>query len=108
MKVQKLNQRQARQALYLSRFNFNLKYIPGVRVRKANRLSKRQDLEVGIENNNENQKLIKEKWIREMIEVVVERPDMMLVEKIKRAREKDEKMVSITNFIQLVSQQLVN
>ena len=83
----------------MSRFNFNLKYIPGVRVRKANRLSKRQDLEVGIENNNENQKLIKEKWIREMIEVVVERPDMMLVEKIKRAREKDEKMVSITNFI---------
>ena len=97
MKVQKLNQRQARQALYLSRFNFNLKYIPGVRVRKANRLSKRQDLKVGIENNNENQKLIKEKQTREMIEVVVERPDMMLVEKIKRTREKDEKIVSITN-----------
>jgi len=76
-----------------------LKYIPGVRVRKANRLSKRQDLKVGIENNNENQKLIKEKWTREMIEVVVERPDMMLVEKIKRTREKDEKIVSITNFI---------
>jgi len=76
-----------------------LKYIPGVRVRKANRLSKRPDLKVGIENNNENQKLIKEKWIREMIEVVVERPDMMLVEKIKRAREKDEKIASITNFI---------
>jgi len=32
-----------------------------------------------------------------MIEVVVERPDMMLVEKIKRTREKDEKIVSITN-----------
>jgi len=52
-----------------------------------------------LKNNNERQKLIKEKWIREIIEVVVERPDMMLVEKIKRAREKDEKMASVINFI---------
>ena len=39
---------------------------------------------MGIENNNENQKLIKEEWIREMVEVVVEGPEIMLVEKIKR------------------------
>jgi len=50
---------------------------------------------VGVENNNENQKLIKKKWVREMIEVVVERLKTMLMEKIKRAREKDKEVVKV-------------
>ena len=60
MKIQKLNWRQTRQALYLSRFDFTLKYILGVRIKKTDRLSRRLDLKVGMENNNKNQKLIKE------------------------------------------------
>ena len=60
MKVQKLNQRQARQALYLSRFDFTLKHMPRVRIRKADGLSRRLDLKMEVENNNKNQKLIKE------------------------------------------------
>ena len=40
---QKLNYRQARWALYLSRFNFGLKHIPGKSIGKANRLSRRPD-----------------------------------------------------------------
>ena len=47
--------------LYLSRFDFTLKYIPGVRIGKVDRLSRRPDLKVRAENDNENQKLIKEK-----------------------------------------------
>ena len=43
----------------MSRFDFTLKYIPGVRMGKANGLSKRPDLKVGVKNDNENQKLIK-------------------------------------------------
>jgi len=43
MKVQKLNQRQARWALYLSRFNFILKHVPEARMGKANGLSRRSD-----------------------------------------------------------------
>ena len=35
MKAQKLNQRQARWALYLSRFNFTLKHIPESKMGKA-------------------------------------------------------------------------
>jgi len=69
--------------------------VLGVRMGKVNGLSRRPDLKVGIENNNENQKLIKEEWIRGMIEVVVEGLEMMLVEKIKRAREKDEEVVKV-------------
>jgi len=60
-----------------------------VRIEKVNRLSKKPDLKVEIENNNENQKLIKEEWIRKIIEVVVKKSEIILVEKITRAREKE-------------------
>jgi len=43
MKVQKLNRRQARWALYLSRFNFTLKHILGSKMGKADSLSRRPD-----------------------------------------------------------------
>ena len=43
MKAQKLNQRQARWVLYLSRFNFMLKHIPGTKMGKTDRLSRRLD-----------------------------------------------------------------
>jgi len=43
VKVQKLNQRQARWALYLSRFDFRLKYVLGSKMGKANSLSRRPD-----------------------------------------------------------------
>ena len=43
MKVQKLNQRQARWALYLSRFNFTLKHVLESKMGKADSLSRRLD-----------------------------------------------------------------
>jgi len=43
MKVQKLNQRQAQWALYLSRFDFTLKHVPGTRMGKADKLSRKLD-----------------------------------------------------------------
>jgi len=61
MKVQKLNRRQARWALYLSRFDFMLKHIPESRMGKADSLSRRPDWEVGVERNNEGETLVKSK-----------------------------------------------
>ena len=61
MKAQKLNRRQARWALYLSRFNFTLKHILGSKMGKADSLSRRPDLEVGVERNNEDEMLVKSK-----------------------------------------------
>ena len=84
MKTQKLNRRQAYQVLYLLRFNSTLEHVSDIKIGK-----------VGTENNNENQKLIKEEWIRGIIEVVVEGPEMMLVEKRKRTKEKDKEVVKI-------------
>jgi len=39
---------------------------------------------MGIENNNENQKLIKEEWIREMMEVVIKESEKVIKEKTKK------------------------
>ena len=43
IKVQKLNRRQARWVLYLSRFDFVLKHVPGTKIGKADSLSRRPD-----------------------------------------------------------------
>jgi len=59
MKVQKLNRRQARWALYLSRFDFTLKHVLGSKMRKADSLSRRPDWEVGVERDNEDEILVK-------------------------------------------------
>jgi len=62
---------------------------------KADRLSRRVDWKVGTDKDNENQVFIKDNWIRSMYEVVVEGPKVELVEKIKKARDKDENVVRI-------------
>ena len=86
MKAQKLNRRQARWALYLSQFNFTLKHVPGSKMGKVDRLSRRADWKVGVDKDNENQVFIKDNWIYNMYEVLVEGPKVELVEKIKKAR----------------------
>jgi len=43
MKVQKLNKRQVTWALYLSIFDFTLKYILGSKIEKTDSLSRRLD-----------------------------------------------------------------
>jgi len=84
MKAQKLNQRQARWTLYLSRFDFILKHVPGTRMGKADGLSRRPDWKVGVDRDNENQVVIKDNWIRKLQEVVIEGPEVDIIEKIKK------------------------
>jgi len=63
MKAQKLNQRQARWALYLSRFYFALKHVAGKSMGQADSLSRRVDWAEGIERDNKNQVMLKNKWL---------------------------------------------
>ena len=69
---------------------------------KIDRLSKRLDWKVGVEKNK-NQTLIKEQWIHNLsevvIEVVIEGPEVDIVEKIKIARSKNDKLVKIVEEI---------
>ena len=95
MKVQKLNRRQARWTLYLSRFNFMLKHVPGTRIGKADGLSRRLDWNVCVEKDNEDWILIKDSWIRNLQEVVIEEPEVELLEKIKKVRSKDKDVVRV-------------
>ena len=95
MKAQKLNRRQARWALYLSWFDFTLKHVVGSKMGKANGLSRRADWKVGVDKDNENQVLIKNNWICNMYEVIVEGPEVEMLEKIKKARSKDEDIVRV-------------
>jgi len=95
MKAQKLNQRQARWALYLSRFDFMLKYVLGTKIGKADGLSRKLDWKVGVEKDNEDQVLIKDNWICNLQEVVIEGPEVKLLKKIKKARSKNEDVVRV-------------
>jgi len=91
MSSQKLNYRQARWALYLSRFNFILKHVPGKSMGKVDSLSRRPDWQVGVDKDNEDRVLIKKKWLRRAEETLVEEDN--LKEKIREAQGKDEQVV---------------
>jgi len=88
MKAQKLNRRQARWALYLSQFDFTLKHMAGIKMGKAG-------WKIVVDRDNNNQIFIKDNWIHSMYEVVVEGPEVDLLEKIKKARSKDEDIIRV-------------
>jgi len=73
-----------------------LKYVPETKIGKADRLSRKLDYKLEIENDN-NQTLIKEQWIHSLAEI--EGPEVDIVEKIKKARSKDEKIVRVVKEI---------
>ena len=95
MKAQKLNQRQAHQALYLSRFDFTLKHVLDTKIGKTDRLSRRPDRKVGVEKDNDNQVFIKDCQLCSLQKVVIEEPEIDIVEKIKKARSKDKEVVRV-------------
>ena len=107
MRVQKLNWRQARWALYLSRFDFTLKHVPGTRIGKADGLSRRSDWKVGVDKDNENQIIIKDNWLHRLEEVIIEGPEIEIIEKIKKARSKDKKVVRIVEEIKKAGVKLI-
>ena len=66
---------------------------------KADSLSRRPDWKVGAEKDNENQVFIKDYWIHNLSEVVIEGPEVDILEKIKKARGKDEEVVRVVEEI---------
>ena len=97
MSSQKLNYRQARWALYLSKFDFTLKYVPGKSIGKADRLNRRPDWQKGVENNNKDKVLIKSEQIRREKQQVEETQmeEESLRGRIRKVQEKDEKVVKV-------------
>ena len=96
MKAQKLNQRQARWSLYLSRFDFALKHVAGKSMGRADSLSRRVDWAEGVERDNENQVMLKKEWLEvRAMERLVEGPEEEIVKRIKEARDKDEEVIKV-------------
>ena len=62
---------------------------------KADGLSKRLDWKIDVERNNEDQVFIKDNWVHDLQEVVIEGLEVELLEKIKKARSKDEDIVRV-------------
>ena len=93
MSSQNLNHRQARWALYLSRFNFVLKHVPGSKMGKSDGLSRRSNWEKRAEGDNKERTLLKQEWIRSIRagEVIVEGVDIL--EKIKKSEAKDDEVI---------------
>ena len=93
MSSQNLNHRQAHWALYLSRFNFVLRHIPGSKMGKADGLSRRSDWEKRVEGDNEKRTLLKPEWVRSIQagEVIMEGVDIL--ERIRNSEARDEEVI---------------
>jgi len=72
-----------------------LKHVLGTKIKKADGLSRQLDWKVGVEKDNDNQVFIKDNWICSLKEVVIEGPEVDIVEKIKKARSKDKEVFRI-------------
>jgi len=94
IKAQKLNRRQARWSLYLSRFDFVLRYVVGKSMGRADSLSRRVDWAEGVERDNKNQVMLKEEWLEiRVMKQLIEGPEEKIVKKIKEARDKDKGVI---------------
>jgi len=62
---------------------------------KADGLSKRLNWKVGVEKDNENQVFIKDNWIYSLQEVVIEGPEEVILEKIRKARNKNKEVIRV-------------
>jgi len=69
--------------------------VLGVKIGKVDGLSRRPDWKVGIDKDNEDRVLIKDNWIHNLQEVLIERPEVGILEKIKKARSKDKDIVRV-------------
>ena len=95
-----MNQRQTRWSLYLSRFDFALKYVAGKSMERAESLSRRVDWAEGVEKDNENQIMLKEEWIEvRAMEQLLKGPEQEIVKKIKEVRDKDEEVIKTVEEI---------
>ena len=86
------------------RFNFTLKHIPESKIGKVDSLSRRPDWKVGVERDNEDETLVKPKWLKvkrtERVEVIVEEVD--LLEKVRKSKVKDNKVVKVVEEMKQV------
>ena len=97
MSAKKLNRRQARWALFLSRFNFHLVHKPGSLMRKADVLSRRPDHKRGVEEDNKDITLLKPEYFRiralRQGHLLIDSSEKETLSKIRNCTNMDEEVV---------------
>jgi len=74
---------------------------------KEDKLSRRSYWKVEVENDNKTKKVIKEEWVWNLVEVVVEGSEVDIIEKIKIARGKDKEVVRVVEEIKKAGVQVL-
>ena len=99
MKAQKLNQREAKWALYLSRFDFALKHVARKSMERADSLSRRANWAEEVERDNENQMMLKREWLEiramDRKQWLIKRAKEDIIEKIKKLEVRDGEVIKI-------------
>ena len=81
--------------------------MPRTRMEKANGLSRRLDQKVEVGKNNKNQVVVKDNWLYRLEEVIIEGPEVEIIEKIKKTRGKDKEIVRIVEEMKKVEVKLI-
>jgi len=76
--------------------------VPGTRMEKVDGLSRRPDWKVEVDKDNENQIVVKDSWLCRLEKVIIEGPEVKILEKIKKARGKDEEIDRIVEEMKKV------
>ena len=78
-----------------------LKHVPESKIGKANSLSRRPDWKIGVKRDNENETLVKLKWLEvkrtKLVKIMVE--GVNLLEKVKQSKVKNNKVVKAVEEI---------
>ena len=86
--------------------DFTLKYILGIKIEKTNELSKRLDQKVGVENDNENKKTNRIRIDLKTSKSSSKKTRSKYIRKIKKAREKNNKVVGVVEKIRYMYQRM--
>ena len=80
-----------------------MKHVAGKSMRRADSLGRRVDWAEEVERDNENQVMLKEKWLEiRAMEQLVEGPEKEIVKRIKEARNKDEEVIKVVEEMKKV------
>ena len=90
----------------MSRFDFTLKYMAGKSMGQANSLSRRVDWAEGVERDNENQMILKRKWLKIRVmdrkQWLIEGAKEDIIEKIKKSEARDDEVIKAVEEIKKV------
>ena len=69
---------------------------------KIDKLSRQPDWKVEVEKDNDNQIFIKDHWLHSLLEVVIEGPEIDILEKIKIARSRNKEVVRVIEEMEIM------